>query len=342
MACVSGGLIGLALLTKIQAILLPSLVFIWALWHWRSKAVIPLVVMLSVAAAVFLLGWPWLWQDFPGNLFSYFGRTTERIALHTWYLNAVHDDVNVPWHYPWVLLATTVPPGILVLAVWGMAVSRQTIMRDPQKSLFAGAVLAPVVLFSLPGVAVYDGVRLFLVSFPCLALFAGQGSCVLYEWMKSRTKRPGWVLAAVLGGQSVGLFFMHPYHLSYYSSLTGGLRGAESVGLEVNYWSDGLSRSMQTIIVQHVPEGGTLGVAPSMHPDQARELRLQSPLLQKHDIRPVGVDPKDPSTRYAVFFHRKADLPNPERLEPLGWVMQAAVRRQGVILASFWVKERGD
>ena len=83
-AVVVGILLGAALLTKMQAILLPPLIGLWALWHWRSQAMRPLAIFGSVGCLVFVAGWPWLWRDFPGLLIDYFSRTTQRIMLHVW------------------------------------------------------------------------------------------------------------------------------------------------------------------------------------------------------------------------------------------------------------------
>jgi len=189
-AVCTGVLFGLALLTKIQAIILPPLVVVWALSHWRWKAVRPLAVWGIVGGVVFVAGWPWLWIDLPGHLAEYFGRTTGRLALNVWYLGEQIVDREVPWHYPWVMFFVTVPPGLHLFAAAGVLRFGRQFQNRPELTLLLGSVVAPLVLFSVPGVAVYDGVRLFLVSFPGWAVFAGLGGALLYEWLATELARP--------------------------------------------------------------------------------------------------------------------------------------------------------
>ena len=60
---ISGLLWGVLMLTKIQGILLPPVIVIWALWHFRFKAIVPLAVWGLTGLAIFFFGWPWLWLD---------------------------------------------------------------------------------------------------------------------------------------------------------------------------------------------------------------------------------------------------------------------------------------
>src|SRR5690606_16821993 len=95
-----GVLLGLVFLTKIQAILLLPMIFIWLLWNWGFRGLIPLVALLLTAFIVFFVGWPWLWIDPLEHLAEYFGRATERAQLNCFYLGVKFADTAVPWHYP--------------------------------------------------------------------------------------------------------------------------------------------------------------------------------------------------------------------------------------------------
>jgi hypothetical protein len=116
-----GVIFGLALLTKIQAILLPIPIAIWAVAHWRSRAVLPLLVWGGVGFVIFFLGWPWLWLDPAGHLSEYFGRTTDRAVLHVTYFGERLADRELPWHYPWVLFLVTVPLGLHLFGMLGVS-----------------------------------------------------------------------------------------------------------------------------------------------------------------------------------------------------------------------------
>ena len=264
-AILCGLLIGLALLTKMQAILLPPLVAAWAVWHWRLAAVRPLLVTSISTAVVFVVGWPWLWLDLPGHLTEYFGRTTGRVSLNVWYLGQVVKDMGVPWHYPWVMTLVTVPVGILLLAAVGLWGARRRILNDPTTSLIVGSIIAPLVLFSLPGVAVYDGARLFLVAFPGIALLAGRGVSSLSDWLMERKLPHKPILGVLLAGQLAGILTTTPYLLSYYNVAVGCTPGASRLGFEVNYWGDSFSREFYLKLVDEVPDSTIVQVAPVLH-----------------------------------------------------------------------------
>src|SRR5262249_21143032 len=128
----TGVLFGLALLTKIQAVLLPPLVVAWAIWHWRASAIKPLAIWLLVGGPVFCVGWSWLWLDLPHRLWEYFGRSTNRVELHCWYIGQKFADRDVPWHYPWVMFAVTMPVGLLAAGGYGLIKLRHDIKCSPR------------------------------------------------------------------------------------------------------------------------------------------------------------------------------------------------------------------
>ncbi len=357
-AALGGLLIGLALLTKIQAILLPPLVAMWAFWHWRLSALRPLAVSGVATVVVFVAGWPWLWTDLSGHLIEYFGRTTDRVSLNVWYVGRVFKDVDAPWHYPWVMTLVTIPAGVLLLAGAGLWGARRRLINDPSVSLIAGSVFAPLVLFSLPGVAVYDGARLFLVAFPGLALLSGLGMSRFRGWLVAR----GWphklIPEILLAAQLVGIVTTTPYSLSYYNVAIGGTSGAECLGFEVSYWGDSFSRRFMARLVDAVPDGTIVQVAPVLHQFQLAEIERQVPILAKGQSptgrrvrlvaaeqplatdrdRPLRAAPGSSSapTEYLAVFHRRADAPSPVLLEKAGWKMVSSESCQGVIVASLW------
>lgn len=372
-AAATGFLLGLALLTKIQAIILPPLVVLWALSHWRKRAVRPLAIWGLVGGVVFIAGWPWLWIDLTGHLAEYFGRTTGRLNLNVWYLGEQVADRDVAWHYPWLLFLVTVPPGLQLFAAAGVLRFGKEFQRRPELTLLLGSVMAPLILFSMPGVAVYDGVRLFLVSFPGWAVFAGLGGALLYEWLATelallpkageseatskpqtekptavrladrlkltRVRHPGIILAAVFCGQAMGLVWTHPYQLSYYNAFVGGPNGAEKLGFETTYWGDSLSRSMLLEVARQVPDGSTIDLAPTLHQFQVDVVQSQAPVLRRHNLTLRAYDPENNDGEYLLVFHRKADMPLPGDLKAAGWKILVATHRQGTILASFYKRD---
>ena len=335
---VSGLLLGLALLTKIQAVFIPVIAGLWAVSHLRMRLLVPMFFWGVIGVAVFFVFWPWLWLDPVEHLREYFARTTERTTLYTFYAGERVKDVDVTWHYPFVLFATTVPVGLLGLGLVGSLASLAR-GRSAERLILI-AMLFPLAVFALPGTAVYDGERLFLVSFPMLAILIGRGIQVTLglasRWVPQRAAAFG--LALIVAGQSYGSITTAPQQLSYYNLLVGGVSGAETAGFESTYWGDCLTRSFW----ESVPENSTVAVAPVLHPLRLPALMEQTPVVRERNIRLERFfydHEKQPG--YLLFVHRKADLPQRYWSGPEGAEEVATVKQDGVVLARL-ILVRGD
>lgn len=361
-AAVTGLLLGLALLSKIQAVLLPPLIVVVALLRWRIRGIRPLGVCGATAAAVFFAGWPWLWLNPLHNTWTYFGRATERISVRTWYLGEALIDTHVPWHYPWVMFAATLPAAYLVLGLMGLVArgrlqnhAAPTVSSElPTSSHTADnqvsgwreavvglAIVGVLLLFSIPGTAVYDGVRLFLVIFPLWSILVARGAVQLemklrLRWGLTPIRRAGvrMLLAVVLITPAWQLAQIGPCYLSFYNELCGGVAGAERHGLELNYWGDAMSARFMRQIPDVVDEASTIDVVPVAHPAFLAELQTANPQLAEHRIQLRPLDHRQwDQVRYVLSFRRMADLPPflRDRVEaqPL-----LEVRRDGVRLSA--------
>lgn len=339
---IGGMLFGLALLTKIQAVLLPIPIAVWALWYWRWRAILPLAVFGLTGLAVFFLGWPWLWIDPIAHLREYFGRTTERLTLYCWYMDQKWADTDVPWHYPLVMFAVTVPVGLHALGLTGLCrgwrSSPAPNLRVP--SLIALNVFWPLVFFALPGITVYDGARLFLMVFPLWAVFIGWGAQCLWDVLVARGSRTVAItsLTAFLALQSYGVLWMHPVQLSYYNLLVGGLRGASRLGFEVTYWGDSLTRSLLDEVKPEWADGPVF-VAPVLHPFQLKEIQSQTPELDAQ-LLPFD-EARAWDVRRLIVIRRRADSWPSLTPAPPESRLHAEIHREGVQLAGFYEVEHG-
>ena len=335
-AAIGGVLLGLALLTKVQAILLPIPIAVWALVQMRWRAVPLLLVWGLTGVAVFFLFWPYIWSAPFDHLQQYLGRTTHRATLSVWYFGRVVADRDVAWHYPWVMFLATVPVGLHALGVCGLFGPERRAWRSPRELLILACTLFPLCVFSIPGVAVYDGERLFSFVFPLWAVLIGRGAENVRLWAVSRMspKAAAVGLGIFLAAQSYGLWVMAPCWLSYYNLAVGGLPGAAKMGLEISYWGDGVTRTLLAETAERVPSGSRVASLPSLHTAQWNEVRLQSPALKARDVQLVPWDTEAiPHADYVLLFLRPEYLPDEFR-GPLDETrVLAAVRRQGVPLA---------
>ncbi len=329
----TGFLLGLALLTKIQAVLLPVPIILWAFWMWRLQAVRPLVLWGLTGVVVFFVGWPWLWLDPVGHLLQYLKGASDRIAISVWYCGQKYTDRTVPFWYVFTMFRWTVPLWILVLGGVGCWSHRRRRFRrqsaetqenpawrrTPRDVLLILAAWWPLLIFSLPRVPVYDGERLWLTMFPLWLVLTGRSTNLITQACQTRwPARPQliygtWLVLVLtqIGWQAR----IAPLYLSFYSGVAGGMAGAAQWDLERNYWGDAVTRGLLEAVVQHVPRGTTIAVTPVLHQFQVEELWRQSPILRRHEITLVPYEEDHVDTAYVLLFQRRADLP-PEFLRP--------------------------
>jgi hypothetical protein len=200
-------------------------------------------------------------------------------------------------------------------------------------------ILFVLAFFALPGITVYDGERLFLVVFPLFAVLAARGAVLLFNRLPARIPVPyrSLIVKFVLLAQVIGIYHMHPCHLSYYNALVGGLGGANRLGFEPTYWRDSFTRDFLKDIAAAVPPGSTLYCAPVLHPANTVDLELLSPILREHNLRIDSYDDRDPAKRdmrYVIVFRRHADPWASLEPAPANGKLLAEVTRDGVQLAA--------
>lgn len=305
---------GLSLATKFQAMLLGPVGIVWLFWQLGRRACVPIVTWGACGGVTFLALWPWMWYSPFDRLWAYLSTATQRQSLHVYYFGQVWRDIETPWHYPWVMFAVTVPIGLLLLGLLGIAAGGSRWWRDPRLSLIAVAFLFVLAVFSAPRTPVYDGVRLFLVAFPLWAVAAGVGA----QWLFSHPRLARFpvqaraaALALFLALQGVGVATYHPIQLSYYNALVGGLSGATYLGFETTYWGDSVTNDLLDMAIEHAA-GQAVIYAPHLAPFQASAVEISHPGFAAADVTLLGWDPhralESQGSRYALVYRRRADL----------------------------------
>jgi 4-amino-4-deoxy-L-arabinose transferase-like glycosyltransferase len=337
---------GLALLVKLHGVLVLAPVVAWLAWRYRWQAWKPLLAWLAAGSATFFIGWPWLWLNPVVHALHHFRSGAMRTPLHCYYLGQVWKDVEVPWHYPWVIFLATVPLGFLLLGGLGLwtirprrskaAASATTAAQggsagaSPSRTsefpgsatavasyrLLAGTLTLLLLAFSLPGVPVYDGARLFLAAYPLWAVLVGLGARWLWElphWRGVPVALRGAVVGALLLAQATGIAMYHPFYLSHYSLAVGGLDGAEQLGLETTYWGDTLDGPLLSAAAREARDAKLL-LAPALAPFQTAGVQVSTPDFAPNasNLTLVGWDPAAPQEatgcRLALVYRRRADL----------------------------------
>lgn len=295
----AGALWGLLLLTKIQGILMMPIIGLWAIRQFQIRFPVPVLISGIVGLIVFFVGWPWLLLDPLEHAQQYFIKAGERPTLFVWYFAERFKDKAVPFHFPFVMTAITLP--LIVLLGFAVRCMQRRFDRFEQLALLSVAI--PLLVFALPGTPVYDSVRLFLVIMPVLAFLAARGIIQLIRTSAVTTRRIA--IAAVVVGLLLPLpAVFSPFGLCSYGAQVGGTTGASALGMEADYWGVGLNSEAWKLI----PEGSTVMVAPVSHQFQLRDLQLLHPEIQRRNLTLVPFRYTPDEKGLLLNIHRLADL----------------------------------
>ena len=260
----AGLLFGAACSTKFTGVLLLPVFVLWLVLRGRRELK-PILVVAGIAAAVFFATNPVTWVDPVGGIWDYVKAGMFRsISVHipTVYFGEIYN-FRGPWHFAFVWTAIVIPIPLLIAA--GLGLSNRT-----SEGLLGLALINLGVLFGvtlLPATPLHDGIRLFLAVFPFVCLLAGLGASRAFDLLVQRgpewlVRRPGIVAAAlslgVLGFPVARTIQSHPFQLSYFNALVGGVRGAESRGLEITTQKEVLNRAVLADLAEVIPGGSVI------------------------------------------------------------------------------------
>ena len=129
----AGAALGLALLTKINAVLLVPYWGLWLLLYRRREAHAWLVYLLSLPVALIVLvaGWPWIWADPVAGLVNWVKFFRIHFEIRQWYAGKLY--VKTPWYLAPVMVGITTPLALLALATIGLF-KQDTLENDDRTS----------------------------------------------------------------------------------------------------------------------------------------------------------------------------------------------------------------
>lgn len=314
----AGVVLGLALLTKLTAVLVPLGVSAAVLTYYRHRKLAPLAAWGLTGLVVFLAGWPLMWPTaghggFLGaaqRLVEFLSVGVQRATIYTWYFGRQYpaQDAPVPWHYALFYFLATVP---IALQLAGLLMGAPALWRrrkDWPCWILLVSIVCILAFFTLP-IDRYDGDRLLLVVFPLWAVAIGLGLTRLWQAAEAHASRR-WLLAAgivLVASQAYGVVHYHPVQLSYYNALVGGLAGADSLGLEATYWGDSLTEDFLDQFAKLAEEEECAELRPTLY--AGHPVLLTSPQMQPRRVRilPQG-DDADRDCRWVVVFNRRSYL----------------------------------
>lgn len=268
---------GFALATKFPALLIPIPLLLWAhLYHRRSYAN-NLFCMIFIAPVVMVVTQPYLWHQTALRISEFFYEGLSRgyrpdANFPVFFLNRLYFTNDLPWYYPFFLTAVTTPETILGLGLIGILALVRTRPERKVMMLFLFNVIFILVLGLLPGAVLHDGMRQMLSVYPFIAGLSAAGFFVLVKFLSERAQRiksfqpikklqaklVSVVLVLLLFPPLLDLSLYHPFELSYYNRLIGGIRGAYQSGLEPTYFMEAFTPKFLKFLNEKLPPNAVI------------------------------------------------------------------------------------
>jgi hypothetical protein len=262
---------GMALATKFTAVLIIGPLLLWAVLYRDRSSLRNFILMLLVAPLVAIALNPGWWYDPVAKISAYVTTSLTRedhIPIPTLFFGQALP-FRPHWSYAPIITALTIPLSTLLLFLIGTGrLALKTTERSYDLLMFM-TIPVFLVIVMLPGAPVHDGVRQFIYILPFIAYCVGTGFAALAgslaRFVSGKALRvclTAALLVAAVAYPALETARSHPFELSYYNRLIGGLPGAYRRGMEVTYWYDSITDDMLTVINRKVPTGALVSAFP--------------------------------------------------------------------------------
>jgi hypothetical protein len=283
---------GFALSTKMDAVLIPVILFIWITYCFISGRHVGLplhnkkhLFLTLISVVIFFLSYPPL----------FFSERFVFLRKMIGYAYKMGINKSISWNfYALAQIFYVTPVLMLGLFVLGLVWGFKNIKTNRLFTLFLIWLLFPVLRHCLPGAFHYDGVRHFLVFIVPFSFFAAIG----VDYLIKNSKVLGistCILALIIN--IFWLYHLHPYQTTYFNLLVGGLKGAQEKKIEYSfdYWLNSYREA--SVWLNNNAKPNSFYIA---YPYQ--ELFSYYPLRQ--DIKPTTLENISPNT-YIIFVPRE-------------------------------------
>jgi len=255
----AAGAFALAFNVKINAVYIPIVFTSWLLLQKNPKTVLQKQNRLflwyfplsAVAAAVL---WSVFWQHPVTQflqLFSTFGIGTNNIEVilnNQWFCSGS----TVPRYYPYWYLGITTPVPLLVFFCIGALLALRKRDSGSVLLLFLLWFFIPLTRYLIPHIGVIDGIRHFEEAvFPVAALAAVGFTRALIALRKTGKQLAAALLIGTFAWLGWNIASYHPYEITYFNELVGGVRGAFG-NYDLDYWGSS-QKAAVAWVNEHAP-----------------------------------------------------------------------------------------
>lgn len=319
-----GVLFGIALATKINAFFLPVIFLPYAFLFHKKNSLNNLFAMLLISPVILILVWPWLYENPFSRIVKYlsFHANHQLTALYFFGKKYNYGLTPAPSSYPLIITLLTVPAAYLFFCLLGALRAIFKVRTSDFGILILWAVVSQIGIASLPLSPKYDGERLFIGIFPYLSILGGMGFYAIINMFSRPVSIKGGIswrdiisVLLIIIITIYGVFQIikiHPYELSYFNEIIGGLKGADYKGMEITYWGESINEEVIKDINNIVPKNAKL-MPLALHGKVF--LILQEWGVLRDDIQIGGNPPYD----YHLLLNRKGFFMRPEWCLFLQW-----------------------
>ena len=260
-------LLGCASATKITGFLvvLPMAAYFLAQKDLREVCWLLAAALYSLLFVAFVFPPDWAHPLSAIAHYLFYPLERPQVPISTFYLGSIYA-FHLPWHY-FLFMTMVTFPVILLLPLLGLIFVR----RLNHYGLFP-ALLFPtafwVLIGHLPATPKHDGIRQFVSFYPFLALLSWLGLMSIINRFK---QWPRLSKANFSGNLVIFIFccmlllqtsIVHPFELSFYNRLIGGLSGAEKRGMEMTYYFEAANQDFIREIDPYLVNGAKVCVEP--------------------------------------------------------------------------------
>jgi predicted membrane-bound dolichyl-phosphate-mannose-protein mannosyltransferase len=261
-AVATGIIWGIALTCKLNAFFIPVVLLgHWGLGGLRQFSVrgarlsvppVPAALfwMALLGPLVLYVGWPRHWFDTFNRLSWYINFHLTHEHYYVLYFGQNLFKPPFPFAYPFVMTAVTTP--IVVLWLWlagGLSIAWRWIRNRMTGDRFATGILLalniviPFLIIARPSTPIFGGVKHWFTALPFLCLLIAP--CV--AWAQEALQRvngsnmagrafASTILVAATASGVVASWQSHPFGISYYNEVIGGITGGADARAMRQFW----------------------------------------------------------------------------------------------------------
>lgn len=304
---------GLALSAKANAFFLLFILGPWLLYVIIERYLsdqklltksecVGLFLFPGIGIITFLVVWPYMLLDFPSHL-----------REHLEYLASRGLSGSSAWNVrPIQLVVYTIPIVTLGFGTFGLLsiFCRGQLFKESRSVLVLILLwcLIPVLRVSLPGTVDFDGMRHWLEFLPAFSLLAGSGAQFLFQELFHMVRKPYRIGVSILvfAFPLYGNILYHPYQLTYFNPIIGGLAGARTANCceAIDYWGSSYRKGISWLNAHAEPNSILyVGVAEWIV-DAVRSIWLREDIHFQPMQNFPSADEDQNKVRYLIYITR--------------------------------------